>query len=362
MALPVLAQRNTEYRINTISSNSGETIFYTYENESSTLPVSRTRVYESPDYSYANVDTLTYNESGQIVRMDSYSKWDDEDLEPGGYTIYTYNDKGQRVSEGFYYDGALEYTTTYTYDENGLMTSAEDIDIYSEESEKAEYSYNEEGLRIEDVYSYDEGEGYIVEEIVRYVYENGLMVKEEYYEFYEGEEYLGNVYFYEYDEHGNCILEKAYDDEGNVDWKREYHHDMNISNDIVHYYNDPDDYVWLYPTHNNMITGYTDYLVDENGEMQVNREYEYTYDEIVATSVAENSVVFNIYPNPVEDVVNVEVENSELVELYDVFGRKLYTVNVTDDVKIDMSDFADGVYFVKVYSEGSSSVKRIVKK
>ena len=110
-----------------------------------------------------------------------------------------------------------------------------------------------------------------------------------------------------------------------------------------------------------MITGYTEYQLGDNGEFYVANECEYSYDEINVTSVVENNIAYNIYPNPVKDIINIEAENIELVEIYDVFGRKLYSEKKSGDVRIDMSDFADGIYLVKIFADESSSTTKIVK-
>lgn len=363
LALPVLAQRNeTEYRVNRIYSTSGEEILYTYESENSTKPICQKRTYESPYYTYVSLDSLFYDNLGQLVKVVYYSLFDNE-IEYSYHIEYTYNDNGQIIQGDSYFYDELEYIVTYTYDENNLMTSVEATSTYDDEeySEKMEFSYNDEGLRIKDVYTINEGFGDIVEDIVRYDYENGLMVREEWYYYEDGEEYLDDVYIYEYDEHGNCIMEKECDEDGTVEWKKEYHHDINISNDIVHYYNDLEEYMYIYPSHNNMIIGYTEYQLGDNGEYIVSDECEYSYDEINVASVVENNIAYNIYPNPVKDIINIEAENIELVEIYDVFGRKLYSEKKTGDVRIDMSDFSEGIYFVKIFADGSSSISKIVK-
>lgn len=363
IALPVLAQKNgTEYRVNRIYSTNGEEILYTYDDENSTKPICQKITYETPYDTYVSIDSLYYDNLGQLVKAVYYSFYDNE-MEYSIHIEYTYNDKGQIIKGNSYYYEELEYTITYTYNENDLMTCAEVTSAYYGDvySEKMEFSYNDEGLRIKDVYSINEGFGDVVEDITKYYYENGLMVREEWYLHEDGENYLNEVYLYEYDEQGNCIIEKTCDIEGSVEYIIEYRHDINISNDIVHYYNDLEEYVYIYPTHNNMITGYTEYNLGDNGEFYVANECEYSYDEVIVTSIAENNISYNIYPNPVKDIVNIEAENIELVEIYDVFGRKLYSEKESGDIRIDMSDFADGIYLVKIFSEGNSSVTKIVK-
>lgn len=94
-----------------------------------------------------------------------------------------------------------------------------------------------------------------------------------------------------------------------------------------------------------------EYMPEENGELEVAYVYEYSYDPI-SDAVEGNTLSFNIYPNPVNDIINIEGENIDFVELYDIFGRKLYSTNSADNVKIDMSDFANGIYIANIFSDG----------
>lgn len=85
------------------------------------------------------------------------------------------------------------------------------------------------------------------------------------------------------------------------------------------------------------------------------------YEDIL--DIAEKQVLTSdIYPNPVKDVLNVEAGSIDQVELYDIYGRRLCSKEKSDKVRIVMNNLSNGIYFIKIYSGGSSSVKKIVKK
>ena len=72
-----------------------------------------------------------------------------------------------------------------------------------------------------------------------------------------------------------------------------------------------------------------------------------------------------LYPNPTTG--KFRIENSEFriesVEMYDVYGKLMTSVEVNDNIaEIDASNFASGVYFVRVLTEKGMVTKRIVKK
>jgi uncharacterized repeat protein (TIGR01451 family) len=70
-----------------------------------------------------------------------------------------------------------------------------------------------------------------------------------------------------------------------------------------------------------------------------------------------------IYPNPSKDIVNIIADgNINCFELYDVQGRLLQLSTVNDvNAKLDISQRASGMYFVKVKTEAGIKVEKIVK-
>ena len=78
-----------------------------------------------------------------------------------------------------------------------------------------------------------------------------------------------------------------------------------------------------------------------------------------------NSV--SLYPNPAKEVVNVQCTMNnvqiETVEVFDVYGKLLNTVIVTENpTRINVSGLANGMYFVRVTTEQGVATKSFVKK
>ncbi len=360
MVLPVFSQRNTtDYRINRIfSAACGEDELFYYEGNS-TNPVCVKRISELYESYY--LDSLFYNDLGQLVKKNCYESTNGYNYDLYVFAEYTYNDKGQKTKCDVYTNQYFIYhesTIHYHYDGNDRLSYMEVDYMEDDWGEKISFVYNGDDLIVEETYSSDYGNGYIDEEMTKYTYDERLLVKEEYFYIYENECYEEGYYIYEYDEHGNCISETEYYG-GELDWKIEYTHNLDVSYSDVYYYTDAEEDYYVEPSHANMITSRTEYVGDEN-ELYVDCVYEYEYDDML--DIVETQVVAsNIYPNPVEDILNVEAENIDLVELYDIYGRKLYSEVKSDNVRIDMNNFSDGVYFVKIYSEGKSSVEKIMK-
>ena len=81
----------------------------------------------------------------------------------------------------------------------------------------------------------------------------------------------------------------------------------------------------------------------------------------------QNSV--SLYPNPAKEVVNVQCTmnnvqwDGAIVEVYDVYGKLLQTVEMSSKITtLNVSGLADGMYFVRVTTEAGSVTKTFVKR
>jgi hypothetical protein len=81
--------------------------------------------------------------------------------------------------------------------------------------------------------------------------------------------------------------------------------------------------------------------------------------------VEELTSSFNIYPNPVSDMLFIEIEvEIEEVSIFDIYGRIQNLSNsATQQLSnsIDVADLNNGIYFVKIKTENGEAVKSFVK-
>ena len=86
--------------------------------------------------------------------------------------------------------------------------------------------------------------------------------------------------------------------------------------------------------------------------------------EVGIDSWLESSV--SLYPNPAREYIDIRVDgdlNVTMMEVYDVYGKLINTVNVIDNpTRINVSSLANGMYFVRVTTEAGSVTKTFVKK
>jgi hypothetical protein len=89
---------------------------------------------------------------------------------------------------------------------------------------------------------------------------------------------------------------------------------------------------------------------------------DYEVGEFAMSVEEETTLASSVYPNPTQDFVMVESSEADYVEVVDVYGRVMFSSEMNETVKVDMSEFASGIYFVKLQANGATSVQKIMKK
>ena len=88
--------------------------------------------------------------------------------------------------------------------------------------------------------------------------------------------------------------------------------------------------------------------------------------EVGINSWLENSV--SLYPNPAKEIVNVQctmnnVQMAGELHLFDVYGKLLQIVPITSEITpVNVSNLANGMYFVRVVTEEGMVTKTFIKK
>ena len=73
----------------------------------------------------------------------------------------------------------------------------------------------------------------------------------------------------------------------------------------------------------------------------------------------------SLYPNPTNGQVTIHNSQFDIqnVDVYDVYGKLLKRVEVNGNhTRLDMTPFADGIYFIRIETEKGIVTKRLVKK
>ena len=108
----------------------------------------------------------------------------------------------------------------------------------------------------------------------------------------------------------------------------------------------------------------------ENGEV-VSVEMTYTFiateDRVLVANflytegVGENSVSAKVYPNPTQGEITLEGEGLSHVRIVNAYGQMVYNAKVEgEQVRIDLSNMAKGIYMMHIEANGGQAVRKIV--
>ena len=75
--------------------------------------------------------------------------------------------------------------------------------------------------------------------------------------------------------------------------------------------------------------------------------------------ISETSGGLNIYPNPAKDFINLSNENTnnETINIYDIRAKLVKQIISSNNIRVDISNLQEGVYFVKIGNKVSKFVK-----
>ena len=106
-----------------------------------------------------------------------------------------------------------------------------------------------------------------------------------------------------------------------------------------------------------------------NGADTVNAQIKYNFDVTIDQALCElnveeaNQQLFNIYPNPAQNLVRIESEENQLtgqLELFDSAGKLVYHKSLNSSVSLDVSDWNRGVYLLRITSDDFIEHQRLL--
>ncbi|MEO9531695.1 MAG: choice-of-anchor J domain-containing protein [Crocinitomicaceae bacterium] len=83
-------------------------------------------------------------------------------------------------------------------------------------------------------------------------------------------------------------------------------------------------------------------------------------DQVVVdyATIVDNTINFDIYPNPATDLINLNVDANAIVAIYSLSGAKVLETTATKT--IDVSSLEAGMYNIVVTANGTQSVEKLV--
>lgn len=321
-------------------------------------------VHDSVVNQYSVIDSITYNDLNQQVRLDGWQ------LLTGYwkhvyYIEYTYNSQGLVASRSNYnfFENQWQLGGIYTYEYNsGGQIVFTELTMGGEPFQRIEYEYAG-GKLYSEVWSYQYPFSYQFEVSEKFNYEydeNGRVsiVRDSLYDSYYGFSYNGKT-TYAYDAAGNCLSKINYDQHDDVVEKSIYTFDEQLG--LVadaHLPSHPELSRPVFYDNVNLYVKEAWYTLDVEHVLQYVCDYDYTYDYV--TSVADNQINgFSVYPNPASNHVVVNGCQGSEMTVADVLGNVVLSGTVDYDSQvIDVSHLPAGVYVMKA---GEKSTRFVVK-
>ncbi|MCF0200985.1 MAG: T9SS type A sorting domain-containing protein [Bacteroidales bacterium] len=354
--LPFCGMAQTKYCLLTQrTSDDLERTDYMYGNDNELISYERYDGVDQNDVVRLR-DTLLYDAEGNCVKIKNY-QFIDNVWRYTWYVDYEYDANHNRTARENYnsFDNGVTFDLggryEYTYDENNRIVSYVMYFVGSE-FEHATYTYNEDGLLIEQYIEMNDpwgGTGWSPTSRVNYTYNSdNICTRISYYDYNGGWNNTRNDVF-TIDEYGNVSIEEIYSANFLVSrYSYEFDHGTTMENVI--YPIDPEsDYDWSKFATRPL--GYGWETADQSGTMQYVCDFLFEYCEVydgVNQLIAENEML-QIYPNPTEGTTTIQMKGLEKVVVMDMNGN-IVIDQAASTSQIDLSGMASGLYIVKAFN------------
>jgi hypothetical protein len=77
--------------------------------------------------------------------------------------------------------------------------------------------------------------------------------------------------------------------------------------------------------------------------------------------IGENQLKTRVYPNPVKEIIKIEVDGHASIELSDLSGRIVLSSEIYNIGQLDVSDLPNGLYLYRIYNSKGTSKGKFVK-
>ena len=72
-----------------------------------------------------------------------------------------------------------------------------------------------------------------------------------------------------------------------------------------------------------------------------------------------HSLEFGLFPNPTKDKIEVKSEhNIDYIEIYNIAGK---SIMMTSGSVINLEEYDNGLYFIKIYTNKANYTEKIIK-
>ena len=96
--------------------------------------------------------------------------------------------------------------------------------------------------------------------------------------------------------------------------------------------------------------------------MDANKTVTASFSTTLGVNEEQFKVPFKLYPNPVNTLLHIDSEDSiKKIKVYNSLGREVIVSSATSDI-IDVTNLANGIYFMIIETENGKGVRRFIKR
>ena len=310
------------------------------------------------------IDSLQYDERGNVTRIDCYQYYNNEWIFPS-YITYTYDSDNHRLTRTNYNDwgSGFELQGIYTYSYEGDRLTGYEMTLGGTLLMRGTYTYNENGLCTQCLEEYNDawgGSGWSNSALTTFTYdENGNCINESYSYWQNGwvaDSSIDRVF----DANGNCKQREKRSD-GQVIDRVSYAYDeaCSINHVLMPYHPEPL-YSWDPFVHRPI--AYAWETVNDVGQLIYVCDYIFEYGTF--EGVPQNDVpltdMMSVYPNPTQGEMTLCLEGLRRYEIIDMNGQTVMQGQANGKRQtIDVSTLTSGIYLVKAYNGQSWSISKM---
>ena len=310
------------------------------------------------------IDSLQYDERGNVIRIDFYQYYNNEWIFPS-YITYTYDDDNHRLTRTNYNDfgSGFELQGIYTYSYGGDLLTGYEMTLGSMLLMRGTYTYDENGLCTQCLEEYNDawgGTGWSNSALTTYTYDGSGNCTNETYFYWSNGWMPDSSTERTFDAYGNCMQREKRSNGQIVDRvKYTYDEACTINHVLMPYHPEPN-YSW--DQFANRPLSYAWETANDGGQLIYVCDYIFEYGSF--EGIPQNGLLdmdmMAVYPNPTKDEMTLCLEGLCCYEIIDMNGQTVTQGQAKGNRHtIDVSALASGIYIVKAYNGQCWSISKV---
>ena len=310
------------------------------------------------------IDSLYYDEHGNIIRIDFFQYYDNEWIFPS-YITYTYDDNNHRLTRTNYNDwgSGFELQGIYTYSYDGDLITSYEMTLGGMLLMRGTYTYDTNGHCTQCLEEYNDawgGTGWSNSALTTYAYDEVGNCTNETYSYWQNGWVPDSSIDRVFDAYGNCKQREKHSN-GQVADRVTYSYDETCTIDhvLMPYHPEPN-YTW--DQFANRPLRYAWETANDGGQLVYVCDYIFEYGDFEGVPQHEAPIadMMVVYPNPTQGELTLSLEGLHRYEVIDMNGKTVLQGQANGKRHtIDVSTLASGLYLVKAYNGKSWNISKV---